>query len=388
MTMDAMVKITVKNVYQRSQSIFLDIPSESTILELKERLEEHVEAPPKHQRLIFGGKVCDNTQKLAEILKRMEAHEVYTFHVLVSNPDNLKPPSAEASSKSPEPTAPAPREVVPPPPAPTTTPTAMFSIPTPPTPSLFPFPPSFTPQAPTEPPQTPPCTPGMPEVQTVQLQHYLAQQETLLLMQIQFLRHIQECQQLFGHQQGSTESHFANVTTFTTRTYTVYTENANAAAQPADVPPNPWTRRFQAVRAVVMLLDFKLAVKMIVMMYIIGQDLPWSRLYLLIGISCFIYLYLTGILNKIYDILKGNNPDAPTPIPNAENNNEFEVPNIPTTPTAPFLTIPVEGGWWKDLQIFFMGLFVSLLPSWRPQATPDAEPVVDAPVQDVLVAQD
>ncbi|KDO25931.1 hypothetical protein SPRG_08586 [Saprolegnia parasitica CBS 223.65] len=383
---DMMVKIAVKNVYERNLTVALEMECSSSILALKEALQERMDAEPKHQRLIFGGKICENVQTLAQVLKRMEPNEVYTFHLLVSNPDKPAPMrSPPTSAAAPVASSPAAVPAAPMPVAPPTmvaptasTATSPFTFPLPhmppgavphvgaapsmPLPSMFPFP-----QASTETPSPSPCFPAMPGLQTLQLQHYLAQQETLLLMQIQFLRHLQECQQIYGaHQPSTSTSPLTNISSFTTRTFTVYRDDVPAAEAPMP------RRRFAAIRAVLVLLDLKLAVKMAVMMYIIGQDLPLPRLYLLIGISSVIYLYLTGILNKIYDMIQGNHPEAPTPIPNAANdNNDFEVPPMENlAPTTPFLTIPAEGGWWKDLQIFLMGLLVSLLPSWRPLATP------------------
>ncbi|OQR97674.1 hypothetical protein ACHHYP_10138 [Achlya hypogyna] len=389
---DMLIKVAVKNVYERDMTVSLEMAASSTVLMLKEYLHERFQALPNHQRLIFGGKICENTQTLAQVLKRMEPNEVYTFHLLVSNPDKTAPPSRPASEPAavpvPAPVAPPVAPAVSPPansvpipastPMPTTVPISAtlppFPLPNMPVPPmshvpLFPFPP-----APSSPPLTPPhaapCFPSMSGPQSMQLQHYLAQQETLLLMQIQFLKHLQECQQIYGHHRPSTStSPLTNISSFTTRTFTVYRDEAPAAEPPAPVE----RRRLAAVRAVLLLLDLKLAVKMAVMMYIIGQDLPLPRLYLLIGISVVIYLYLTGIVNKVYDMVQGNHPEAPTPIPNAANdNNEFEMPPV-DVPGRPFLTIPAEGGWWKDMQIFVMGLVVSLLPSWRPLPAPPAD---------------
>ena len=70
---DLMLQIVVKNVYEHNKSIAVEMKSSETVLDLKEKLEKQLESTPmpRHQRLIFGGKICENSQTLAQILKRV-----------------------------------------------------------------------------------------------------------------------------------------------------------------------------------------------------------------------------------------------------------------------------------------------------------------------------
>jgi hypothetical protein len=81
---DVAVKILVKSVYERNLSITLDMISSETILNMKEQLQEILEYKPlpKDQRLIFGGKICDNIQTLAQVLKRVSVNKRTRYHYL------------------------------------------------------------------------------------------------------------------------------------------------------------------------------------------------------------------------------------------------------------------------------------------------------------------
>ncbi len=149
----------------------------------------------------------------------MEPNEVYTFHLLVSNMDTYVPnrsscaaPTASYAASNPvvanettEIPAPTPPEAV------SQRETAIPSQETQSVPVVQPgwvFPPTLPSHndvnrhqsqasgLPTDPDS---IFSSIPSFQTQHMQHYMAQQETMLLMQIQFLRHIQQCQQIYGH---------------------------------------------------------------------------------------------------------------------------------------------------------------------------------------------
>ncbi|KAF0700658.1 Aste57867_8836 [Aphanomyces stellatus] len=366
---DVHVRIAVKSVYERNLSVELQMLGNSTILQLKQSLQERLPsgALPKHQRLIFGGKICDDTQTLAQVLKRMEPNETYTFHLLVSQPNKPPPSAAPVAAPASVPIAPS-APVVPPPGVPASTPHEQPSIPA----STSPL------------PQLDPATAAA--LHTMHLQHYLAQQEVMLLMQIQHLRHIQQYQQLHGIRAPETPA-VAAPSLFPMHLGALHLHAVGGgfpAANPA-ATANTTSPRFQAIRAIFGLIDLTLALKMCVMVYIIGQDLPPPRSYILMGLAAVIYLYMTGILIKIYDLIKGNPHVERVPpaaaAAAADNGDMFNQENdLPMGPPGPpLVTIATEGGVLKDIQSFFVGLLLSLFPSWRPLAT--AAVTTDLPAQ-------
>ncbi|KAG9404396.1 hypothetical protein AC1031_004602 [Aphanomyces cochlioides] len=218
----------------------------------------------------------------------MEPNETYTFHLLVSEPNKTRAtsaPSPQATTTTP-PTIPAAPQAT----APTNN---SSTIPSTTSPSPPPQPSSF-PQAnsPSPPEASSTSTAPLPPAQAMHLQHYLAQQELMILMQIQYLEHIRQYQQAHGIRAFETPTPVAPVifpVHFSAAIRLPGVAGAAANAPAAGVP-----RRFQTLRAVLSLLDITLALKMTVMVYIIGQDLPPPRSYVLIGLAVVIYLYCSS----------------------------------------------------------------------------------------------
>ncbi|RHY56750.1 hypothetical protein DYB38_004550 [Aphanomyces astaci] len=387
------VTLVVKSVYERNLSLELKMEGSSTILQVKELLQDRLPSPalPKHQRLIFGGKICDDIQTLVQVLKRMDPNETYTFHLLVSQPNKAATPATQRTPPSQAAVAAPATAAVPPtrPIAPTASiPLSPYAAPRP-VPGA-PAPTFATTAPPTTPADSPSAVPSsISPLQTMHLQHYLAQQELMLTMQIQYLRHIQQFQQMHGIHFNPDAATAAYSTSPPAMPFpTAYF--ASFHVPPAATPPNvgaetPAAPRFQAIRSIVGLLDFTLALKMCVMVYIIGQDLPPPRSYILVGLSFVVYLYvymlMTGILLKIYDILKGNPHIDRAPAAAADNNGDlFNQLNDAVNagpPGPPLVTIATDGGIIKDIQSFAVGLVLSLFPSWRPLAS--APPAADVP---------
>ncbi|CAK4070622.1 unnamed protein product [Aphanomyces euteiches] len=370
---DVPVRIAVKSVYDRNLTMEFDtLFGYSTILQLKQLVQERLpsSALPKHQRLIFGGKICDDQQTLAQVLKRMEPNETYTFHLLVSERNKTlatSAPSPQATTTTPPTISAAPQAT-----APSNT---TSTIPSTTSPSPPPQPSSF-PQAnsPSPPEASSTSTAPFPPAQAMHLQHYLAQQELMILMQIQYLEHIRQYQQAHGIRAFETPTPVAPVLFPVHFSAAIRLPGVAGAAAAANAPA-AGVRRFQTLRAVLSLLDITLALKMTVMVYIIGQDLPPPRSYVLISLAVVIYLYMTGILLKIYDILNGNPHIDRAPRPDNNNgdglfNQDNDMDAAAQAPRGPpLVTIATETGLLKDIQSFFVGLVLSLFPSWRPLAT-------------------
>jgi hypothetical protein len=91
---------------------------------------------------------------------------------------------------------------------------------------------------------------------------------------------------------------------------------------------------------------------------------------------------------KILDIIQGNHVNAPRGGPNnndphllnrpnpqdGNQDGENDVAGPAINPAAPFLTISADSGFLRDIQYFIIGFLASLIPSWRPIASPIPAP--------------
>ncbi|RHY31275.1 hypothetical protein DYB32_003641 [Aphanomyces invadans] len=102
---------------------------------------------------------------------------------------------------------------------------------------------------------------------------------------------------------------------------------------------------------------------------------------------------MTGILLKIYDILKGNpHIDRAPPAGDGENNgdlfNQLNEAAANGPPGRPIVTIATDGGVLRDIQSFAVGLVLSLFPSWRPLPSAPTNVPNNAAAADFPVAVD
>ncbi|RLN48625.1 hypothetical protein BBJ28_00004719 [Nothophytophthora sp. Chile5] len=427
------VKLVVRNVYAPSQALALSVDPEMLVGELKDRL--HGEFPnrpmPPHQKLIFGGKICEDNDTLNKVLAQVQTShqqdgddgdEAVVFHLLVTStapkatsaaPTRSEvhvPQQATASgatlpleintqgqqnaveaadsprpSVSAAPTAPSAFNV-----AGATASTPGFVAP-----SSFPF-----------------HQPAVPSQQQQDLyrQSVMMQQQAMLLTQIQYLQYLQMHQRqqhahvgampaVPQHQQHLFGAHFAapygnyygmipaqvfqaqglGHAAVNGAPYGAVPTPTPMPAAP-EIPATPARRPMivQMAREVFPLLDLRLALKMAFMLFIIGQDTPTDRILMLALLSFISYLHITGIFAKLYEVYKQGH--------NAEGNGEAP-PNAAAGPNAPpgaaaaagaaiserygmltrVLRISPDRGVVQDVKYFVVGLLLSLVPAWHPQ---------------------
>ncbi|KAJ8556713.1 hypothetical protein ON010_g9253 [Phytophthora cinnamomi] len=151
----------------------------------------------------------------------------------------------------------------------------------------------------------------------------------------------------------------------------------------------------EMVREVFPLLDFRMALKMAFMLFIIGQDTPLDRI-LMLGLLSFIsYLHITGIFAKIYEVYSRRRSA----------NGEADA-NAPADPNAPgaaaaagatisnrygmltrVLRISADRGLVQDVKYFVVGLLLSLVPAWHPQPIQGAAPMHENAIPDDVPLQ-
>jgi hypothetical protein len=167
---------------------------------------------------------------------------------------------------------------------------------------------------------------------------------------------------------------------------------AAAAATPA-VQDRPML--VQRAREVFPLLDFRMALKMAFMLFIIGQDTPMDRI-LMLGLLSFIsYLHITGIFAKIYEVYhrrRGANGDAAANAPADAN-----APGAAAAAGAAIaerygmltrvLRISADRGFIQDVKYFVVGLLLSLVPAWHPQPIQGVAPLHDNAMPDDVPLQ-
>ena len=150
--------------------------------------------------------------------------------------------------------------------------------------------------------------------------------------------------------------------------------------------------------------DFKLIVKLIFLVFILCQSSTLSHTILMGGIAAVVYLQQVGIVRYILESIGvvgvagggeggggganvvpgaagvgvGGGVGAAAPAGAGQDNNAVAL--VPQVPDVPIGNIPhaTTGGFMTDICTFFMGLFLSLVPSWTPVAQqPQLLPLVD-----------
>ncbi|POM76093.1 membrane protein [Phytophthora palmivora] len=397
----AHVNLVVRNVYTPSQSLALSADLKTLVGELKRRLSVEFPSAPsvQSQKLIFGGKICRDDEPLEHVLSSHRkdddsSEEAVVFHLLVSSSGVRKsvetkqtPPEAVEAQDSPRPTAAQ----------------------------------SFDTQA-TSPPTSQPQFIGQTPAMTQQQQNLfrqsmLMQQQAMVLQQIQYLQYLlMQQRQTPDTQQHAFNAPFPapygnfygmmqpqmfhaqarpNVVHAAQTPVTPAPTQAQGPAAETPVEPQDRPMLVDMAREVFPLLDFRMALKMAFMLFIIGQDTPLDRI-LMLGLLSFIsYLHITGIFAKIYEVYSRRRSA----------NGETE-PNAPADPNAPgaaaaagaaivnrygvltrVLRISADRGFVQDVKYFVVGLLLSLVPAWHPQPIQGAVPMPENAMPDDVPLQ-
>ncbi|TMW66954.1 hypothetical protein Poli38472_012070 [Pythium oligandrum] len=405
-TADRDVRILIKNVYAPSEPQTFVLADSLTIRTVKEMLQQAVTGnpEPKHQKLIFGGKICDDEQPLRRILSgQTQAQDgsedmTYVFHLMVTSVvprSRPSTPSARAHSEPPTPrvvpsTVEPPRAVTPP---------ANVEAAQTPT-SAFTFPPVQTSTHAAAPAANPMA---QQHQQQFYMQSMLMHQQAMILSQIQYLQQLQAHYAAHPPQQTPAQpaqpaahapfGQFAygmgmhHPAMFGHANHIPGHPAAPAAAaaattpgtNPVDAQQRPVGPIAQAFREIWPLCDIRLAMKMAFMLFIIGQDTPQDRLIVLALMSFGAYLHITGILAKVYEVYQRLNGQAEAaPAENANGRGEAAQNNPNGAQNAQsgrqglasltrHLRIAADRGFLQDVRYFFTGFVLSLAPAWHPQ---------------------
>ncbi|TYZ61253.1 hypothetical protein PybrP1_001094 [[Pythium] brassicae (nom. inval.)] len=363
------VKIVVKNVYAPAEQQQFIVEETALVRQLK--LLVHAQFPgapqPAHQKLIFGGKVCADSDALLTILSvnqmRSEEHAedaaAVVFHLLVSGvPPRSRPstPPASASAAPSEPPAAAVGSGAP----------ETIDSPRPVAAAALPAAPTFSFEGSREATQQqlpPPAAAfALPHVASqpvpgvtaspqpdLMAQGLLMHQQAMILAQIQYLQYLKAHSEQHAQSQSQSQSHqavaqqpvphhpYAHFGYFGMGMPHPQMLNAmhglqhpgghlfagphaaaavgagihpgHGAATPAAAPTEPAAPRqvplvVQIAREILPLFDLRLAMKMAFMLFIIGQDTPNDRVLMLAFLSFVSYLHITGILAKVYEVYK------------------------------------------------------------------------------------
>uniref|UniRef100_M4BWZ5 Ubiquitin-like domain-containing protein n=1 Tax=Hyaloperonospora arabidopsidis (strain Emoy2) TaxID=559515 RepID=M4BWZ5_HYAAE len=412
-----LVSLVVRNVYTPSQALALTVDARTLVGELKRRLSVEFPSRPsvESQKLIFGGKVCSDDETLAHVLVQMqscqqkesddqEEVEPVVLHLLVHAT------SGERNKHDVQVKAPVPEERhdAQDSPRPRTRREPVSE------PLSFRVPPEV---ALNEAPAASPL--AQHEQLNVFRQSMLMQQQMLVLQQIQYLQCLQlqqrhqhavnnavDVQQPFGAffvppygnyygmmqpPMGSAPAAQGPVNV----SDPAHTQTPAAPAAEAAAAPQERLMHVEMVLEAYALLDFRMALKMAFMLFIIGQDTPVNRVLLLMLLAFVSYLHITGILAKVYEIYnrrrRRNGVAAPDEqaIPNAQGGAAAgagaAIANRYGT-LLRVLRISAERGFVHDVKYFVVGLLLSLVPAWHPQPNQGAAPVVmpdDVPLQEM-----
>ncbi|KAI9918850.1 hypothetical protein PsorP6_011273 [Peronosclerospora sorghi] len=415
----ALVNVVVRNVYTPLESLTLSVDAQTLVGELKRRLSVELPSHPpvSSQKLIFGGKICNDEEPLALVLVQLQTSQQTSderegpavpvvFHLLVHSSGGRKNKCEEMKMSAHALPHEATEALDSPRPSESKTPALdepLSSNSPPPQPQPQPQPTSSEPPAITQ------------QQQHILRQSMLVQQQIMVLQQIQYLQYLLLQQQ----PQQSTPSAEAQPQPFvvqyappcgnfhdmmqqrmfpgTSRPQAQESSAENpetastpaAATEPAVEPRRRWML-VEVAREVYPLLDFRMALKMAFMLFMIGQDMPMDRI-LMLGLLSFIsYLHITGILAKLYEVYtrrRGiNGQDAP-----AQSNAQAAANPVPASGYACLtrvLRISADRGFVQDVKYFLVGFLLSLVPAWHPQPIQGGAPRQDNPMPDNVPLQE
>lgn len=139
-------------------------------------------------------------------------------------------------------------------------------------------------------------------------------------------------------------------------------ERPNAPAPAAVAPPGQdFIERLEAY------VDIKLAVRLILMVVIIGQDSQPEKFRAMVGAALLCYCYMTGLLMRMFNALRPYvTRSTPPPQQQQQAPNQPNAPPAAATHTRGYAPIAADGGFGTDVQYFVSGFFLSLLPTWSP----------------------
>ncbi|KAH7489101.1 hypothetical protein PRIC1_010621 [Phytophthora ramorum] len=411
-----LVNLVVRSVYTPGQSLALAVDATTRVAELKRRLSLDFPLTPavSSQKLIFGGKICGDDEPLDQILAQVQSShrkdgdsgdEPVVLHLLVTSPGGRR--SVELKTPEETPSKPVEAQDSPRPSRSENAEPHGFSVQ------------PATPQSPFLFGQTPAMT---QQQQNLYRQSVLMQQQAVVLQQIQYLQYMlmQQRQNATSEpqqQQNPFGAHFAapygnfygmmppqmfqaharpNVAPQATAQAPDATPApAQAAAQEPIPEPQNRPMLVEMAREVFPLLDFRMALKMGFMLFIIGQDTPMDRILMLGLLSLISYLHITGIFAKIYAVYNRRRSANGEAAANAQAD-----PNAPGAAAAAgaaiaerygmltrVLRISADRGLVQDVKYFVVGLLLSLVPAWHPQPIQGVAPMHENAMPDDVPLQ-
>ncbi|EGZ11417.1 hypothetical protein PHYSODRAFT_386818, partial [Phytophthora sojae] len=436
---EARVNLVVRNVYTPAQSLALRVDPRTRVGELKRRLSLEFPLSPAvaAQKLIFGGKICRDDEPLAQVLAQVQSShlkdgdagsdEPVVFHLLVSPTAGARKSAELNTTSSSKLQAHAEAQDSPRPSSSEAAQTQSFEA----QPTPAPAPASESPSSSSS-QQTPFLfgqTPAMTQQQhNLYRQSILMQQQAMVLQQIQYLQFmlVQQRQQQASTptsgQQNPFAAHYAAVPyghfygmmppqmfpaqaradaaapqaaaqAHAAAPAAAHEQAPAAADAAADAQDRPIL--VEMAREVFPLLDFRMALKMAFMLFIIGQDTPLDRI-LMLGLLSFIsYLHITGIFAKIYEVY--NRRRSANDGEDANAAADLNAPGAAAAAGAAFsnrygmltrvLRISADRGFVQDVKYFVVGLLLSLVPAWHPQPIQGAAPMHENAIPDDVPLQ-
>ena len=117
--------------------------------------------------------------------------------------------------------------------------------------------------------------------------------------------------------------------------------------------------------------DIKLLIKLGFLLAVLGQSSTTSHIAVMVSVAVLVYCAQVGILRYVLDRVRAMgqpqrhqlaDPANANPGPGGAN----QLPQGGGMPQLGNIPHATTGGACTDLQVFFMGLFMSLIPSWAP----------------------
>jgi hypothetical protein len=131
--------------------------------------------------------------------------------------------------------------------------------------------------------------------------------------------------------------------------------------------------------------DIKLLIKLGFLLAVLGQSSTTSHIAIMVGMAVVVYCAQVGILRYLLDSVRAVGQPQAQPNANAGNANVGlgginQVPQLGDVAQLGNIPHATTGGVCTDLQIFVMGLFMSLVPSWAPVGMNAPLIPIEAPV--------
>eukprot|EP00743_Colponemidia_sp_Colp-15_P004398 GILK01004743.1.p1 GENE.GILK01004743.1~~GILK01004743.1.p1 ORF type:complete len:375 (+),score=45.94 GILK01004743.1:66-1127(+) len=350
--MDSSVAVVIKNAGSNFHDTSFNFPLSMTVAQVKQFLSVNYETQPAavDQRIVFAGRLLIDEESLESIFSQRDLSHPQVLHLMLRNAP--KPPQ-----KSP---SPSPVQELSSSSLPSSTPSS--------SPSLSPSGSPFTPGTSFTPPSSyafAPFSPGTPTFTPPSFSPMTAQQFAFL------------------------QSHYNMQYMAAMSNYSMWLQMqaAGGAFSPSSSPPNGPVPPQHAVpqrneaprddmlgeeeRPQGLMMHVKLISRLLLLLFLLGQDASYSRLAVLVVGACFIYLYQVGVLAWLTNHQPDNRHVHPQAVINQNlnnlNNNDNGDPSQTETVEARSASGPSNGSSiLRVVSDFCSGFVSSLLPSWRP----------------------